>query len=247
MTQAKAVIETIERQGGIATLNQIYHHIFEVKDCKWGSKTPLNSIRYYVRHTPDIYRVKPGLYALESHRHKLEQLGIFVQNEKNKDSEEVKKFNHSYYQGLLLEIGNLYNYSTYIPEQDKSKKFLTKPLGSIRSLDSIPHFSYDNLVKRSSTIDVIWFNDNKMPHSFFEVEHSTDIYNSLLKFNDLQDFHVRMIIVADERRKQEFLNKISITAFQTLQKEKRVSFLSYESLEKQYEQNIQRTKFDFIL
>lgn len=36
-----------------------------------------------------------------------------------------------------------------------------------------------------------------MPHSFFEIEHSTDIQNSLLKFNDLQDFYVRMVIVAD--------------------------------------------------
>ena len=247
MTQSNAIIETIDRLGGVATLNQIYQHIFEIKDCKWGSKTPLNSIRYYVRHTDGIYRIKPGLYALESHRQTLERSGIIVQDEKNKDSDEVKQFNHSYYQGLLLEIGNLHNYSTFVPEQDKGKMFLTKPLGSVRSLQAIPRFSYDRLVKRSSTIDVIWFNENQMPHSFFEVEHSTDIKNSLLKFYDLQDFYVRMVIVADEKRRQEFLNILSFDAFHRLKKEKRVAFLSYESLEKQYEQDLQRVDLEFLL
>jgi putative heme iron utilization protein len=33
MTQAQAVIETIEKLGGIATLTQINQKIFEVKDC----------------------------------------------------------------------------------------------------------------------------------------------------------------------------------------------------------------------
>ena len=35
MTQAKAVMETIEKLGGIATLNQINQHIFEIEDCVW--------------------------------------------------------------------------------------------------------------------------------------------------------------------------------------------------------------------
>jgi hypothetical protein len=35
MTQAQAVIETIEKLGGIATLNQINQNVFEVKDCEW--------------------------------------------------------------------------------------------------------------------------------------------------------------------------------------------------------------------
>ena len=34
MTQAQAVIETIEMLGGIATLNQINQHIFEITDCQ---------------------------------------------------------------------------------------------------------------------------------------------------------------------------------------------------------------------
>jgi short-subunit dehydrogenase involved in D-alanine esterification of teichoic acids len=47
-----------------------------------------------------------------------------------------------------------------------------------------------------------------MPKSLFEVEHSTDFQNSLIKFSDLQDFYTRMIIVADDNRKREFMQKM---------------------------------------
>ena len=199
MTQPQAVIETIEMLGGVATLNQINQHVFEITDCQWGSKTPFASIRRIVRHTNGIYRIKPGLYALESHRKELENNGIIVQNEHNQDSEIVQTFNHAYYQGILLEMGKMHHLDTFVPDQDKNKQFLNQELlGNLRTIQSIPEYTYPRLVKRSSTVDVIWFNDRQMPHSFFEVEHSTDIQNSLLKFIDLQDFAARMVIVADE-------------------------------------------------
>lgn len=248
MTQNQAVIETIEMLGGIATLNQINQHVFEITDCQWGSKTPFASIRRIVRQTNGIYRIKPGLYALESHRQELEGNGILVQNEHNQDSEIVKTFNHAYYQGLLLEMGKMRHLDTFVPDQDKHKQFLNQAeLGALRTIQELPEYSYPQLVKRSSTIDVIWFNDRHMPHSFFEVEHSTDIQNSLLKFNDLQDFAARMVIVADEKRHHEFISKMGYAAFRQLANNKRVAFLSYESLGKQYEQEFEKQKFEFVI
>ena len=247
MTQAQAVIETIDKLGGIATLNQINQHVFEVEDCLWKTKTPFASVRRIVQQTKGIYKIKPGLYALETHRKQLEQDGITVQTEKNKNSEEVKAFNHSYYQGLLLEIGRMRHLDTFVPNQDKNKMFIKTPLGEIRTLQTIPQYSYTDLVERSSTIDVIWFNDHRMPHSFYEIEHSTDIQNSLLKFNDLKDFSARMVIVADEKRHAEFGSKMNYVAFNVLRENKRVAFLSYESLDKQYEQELQKQQMEFIL
>ena len=247
MTQAQAVIETIDKLGGIATLNQINQHVFEVEDCLWKTKTPFASVRRIVQQTKGIYKIKPGLYALETHRKQLEQDGITVQTEKNKNSEEVKAFNHSYYQGLLLEIGRMRHLDTFVPNQDKNKMFIKTPLGEIRTLQAIPQYSYADLVERSSTIDVIWFNDHRMPHSFYEIEHSTDIQNSLLKFNDLKDFSARMVIVADEKRHAEFGSKMNYAAFNALRENKRVAFLSYESLDKQYEQELQKQQMDFIV
>lgn len=137
---------------------------------------------------------------------------------------------------------------TFIPNQDKNKKFYDgRTLHELSTLNDQPHYSYPKLINRSATIDTIWFNERRMPHSFFEIEHSTDIQNSLLKFNDLQDFYVRMTIVADIKRKSEFETKMSFHAFDELRKYKRVSFLSYEELVKQYEIELEKQTFSFII
>ena len=86
-----------------------------------------------------------------------------------------------------------------------------------------------------------------MPHSFFEIEHTTDIQNSLLKFNDLQDFYTRMIIVSDKHRKNEFETKLNYSFFNEIAKNKRVVFLDYDSLIKQYEKTIEETTYGVIL
>lgn len=112
---------------------------------------------------------------------------------------------------------------TFVPNQDKNKYFIKTPLGEIRTLQSILQYLYADLVDRSSTIDVIWFNEHKMPHSFYKIEHSTDIQNSLLKFNDLRDFSARMVIVADEKRYSEFSSKMNYVAFNELRENKRVA------------------------
>ena len=239
MKQYEAVIQTLEKLGGVATLGQLNQEVFKIKDCEWKTKTPFASIRRIVQDNENIYKIKPGLWALKSYQKELEQKGIVVETENNKDSKEVIEFNHSYYQGLLVSIGNLKKLGTFVPNQDKNKKFLHEKLGDLRSLQELPKYSYDSLVSRSSTIDVIWFNKRNMPDSFFEVEHSTDIQNSLMKFYDLQYFYTRMFIVADEKRHEEYDKKLSYNSFSKMKNDKRVDFLSYDELERQYRQTIE--------
>ncbi len=247
MTQKEAVEQTLERLGGIATLAQLYKETFEIKECVWKTKTPFASIRQIVQLDKNIYKIKPGLYALKSHQKELEGLGILVQTEKNKDSQEIQQFNHSYYQGLLLTIGNMRKMQTFVPNQDKNKLYAKQKLGDIRTLQEIPNFSFDNIVQRISTVDVIWFNQRNMPDSLFEVEHSTDIQNSLLKFNDLQDFYTRMVIVADEHRHEEYKKKLDYSSFENLKQKGRVKFLNYADLEKQYKQELEKQELSFVL
>lgn len=242
MKQYEAVIETLERLGGIATLGKLNQEVFKIKDCQWNTKTPFASIRRIVQVRKEIYRIKPGLWALTSHRQELEARGILADNETGGASEAAKEFNHSYYQGILLEIGNCRGMQTFVPEQDKNKRFAGATLKEVRSLDALPVFSYPELVHRSASIDVIWFNERKMPSHFFEVEHSTDIQNSLLKFFDLQDFYCRMYIVADKRRKEEYERKIHYQAFKPLVENNRVQFLDYETLNKQYMLTVENKK-----
>ncbi|MFZ4797313.1 MAG: hypothetical protein ACOYMA_07435 [Bacteroidia bacterium] len=247
MKQNEAVILTLEKLGGVATLGQLNQEVFKITDCEWKTKTPFASVRRIVQLDKNIYKIKPGLYGLTKFKKQNENKGIIQETDTNKNSKEILEFNHSYFQGLLITIGNLKGLKTFIPNQDKNRLFLNEKLADIRTLNEIPHYSYSKLVQRSSTIDVIWFNEREMPHSFFEVEHSTDIQNSLLKFNDLQDFYSRMVIVADKKRKDEYLNKIKYSSFSNLHKQNRVSFMDYEALNKQYETIIEQQNYEFVL
>lgn len=149
------------------------------------------------------------------------------------ETRSVERFSHSYYQGIIVEIGNMKNYTTYVPAQDQNQKFLEKSLKDICSTVHIPNFSFENINNRAKTVDVIWFNERNMPNSFFEVEHSTDIQNSVVKFCDLQDFSSRFFIVAPENRHEQFEKVMDRTVFRDIKK--RVVFCSYENINAQYE------------
>lgn len=237
MKQHEAVILALEELGGLATLGELYQKALKVPNCEWTTKTPFASIRRIVQLRKEIYKIKPGLYGLVAKKAENEAKGAIAETAKNKYTENVTEFNHTYYQGLLLQVGNLRLHRTWCPNQDKNRLFLGRPLGGFRTLPVLPNFSYEHLTQRSSTIDVIWFNQREMPHTFFEVEHSTDIQNSLLKFNDLQDFAARMLIVSDAQREKEYRQKIKYSSFRDIAE--RVKFLAYDSLAKQHEHAVE--------
>lgn len=218
MKQYEQVIDVMKQNGGFATLGFLNHN---VDVSKWSSKTPFASIRRIVQDERHFFKIKPGLWALKEYGHKvLEQFELENTPEKEQD------FSHSYFQGLLVEIGNLKGYDTYIPPQDKNKLFLDKKLGVLSTIDSIFDFTYPNIINRAKTVDVIWFNERSFPNSFFEVEHTTDIQNSLLKFNDLRDFYSKFYILSAMERKREFEQKISYSSFKEIKN--RVKFIDYE-------------------
>ncbi|MDO4309108.1 MAG: hypothetical protein Q4C43_00035 [Prevotella sp.] len=220
-TQEHQVIEALRREGGFATLRRLN----EVMDfSSWKTKTPEATVRRLVQISKEIFRIQPGLWALEEAREQV--LRKFALKAGNKQSEE--QFSHGYYQGLLVEIGKYKNKTTYIPAQDKNRLFLDKRLGDITDTVRLPQFTYDNLLRKAKTVDVIWFNEREMPSDFYEVEHTTDIKNSLSKFYELQDFFAGFYIVADISRKKEFEDKIHVSMFKSI--ENRVRFLNYEQI-----------------
>ena len=68
MKQYEAVIETLKRLGGCATFGQLNQEVFKIKDCIWNTKTPFASIRRIVQDRKEIFRIRPGLWALEEYR-----------------------------------------------------------------------------------------------------------------------------------------------------------------------------------
>lgn len=130
------------------------------------------------------------------------------------------------YQGLLVEIGKLRKKTTYVPAQDKNRLFIDKRLGDVADDTDMPPFTYERLLRKARTIDVVWFNERMMPADFFEVEHTTDFKNSLFKFNELQDFNASFNIVADKSRKREFEDKAHSDTYKAIAS--RVRFIDYE-------------------
>lgn len=159
-TQEKQVIEVLRQEGGYATLKRLN----EIMDFStWKTKTPEASVRRIVQVSNHIFRIQPGLWALKEMRE--EVLKHLELKEGNKKSEEI--FTHSYYQGLLVEIGKFWKQNTYIPAQDKNRKFIDHCLGEITDTTTLPNFTYDNLLRKAKTVDVIWFNERNMPSNFY--------------------------------------------------------------------------------
>ena len=223
ISQHEQVIDVMFDNGGYATLGYLYNKV-NVSD--WKTKTPFKSINRIVQDERFFFKIKPGLWALKSMQNEVLKV-LSIEKGGVKKNEE---FNHSYFQGLLIEIGNIKGFSTFVPNQDKNRLFLNKPLGQISTIENIYEFSYEFFVKRARTIDVIWFNEKNMPTSFFEIEHSTDIYNSLIKFSDLKDFYSNFCIVADNVRKREYESKMDANVFKQMRN--RITFMSYEELSK---------------
>lgn len=226
ISQAEQVIEAMRNEGGYATLRRLN----EIVDFStWRTKTPEASVRRIVQETNGIFRIQPGLWALEEMRD--EVLQKFDLKVNDKSSEE--QFSHGYYQGLLVEIGKYNEKTTYVPAQDKNRKFLGQPLIELSDTTKLPDFTYENLKRKASTVDVIWFNERMMPSHFYEVEHTTDIKNSLSKFYELQDFHAGFFIVAESRRRKEFEDKIDSSIYDSIKE--RVMFLDYNRVVSMYE------------
>lgn len=225
-TQEAQVVEKMRNEGGFATLRRL-NEIMDFSD--WKTKTPEASVRRIVQQSRLFFKIQPGLWALEESKEDI--LKHFEIKETDKQSEE--KFSHAYYQGLLVEIGKIREQTTYIPAQDKGKKFLHSSLGETADTTDIPQFSYEKLLSKARTVDVIWFNKRMMPSNFYEIEHTTDIKNSLSKFYELQDFHADFYIVADNRRRKEFDDKLSASIFAPIAN--RVGFIDYNRVVRMHE------------
>ncbi len=223
MKQYEAVIEAMKQNGGYATLGQLYQDALKVPNCEWKTKTPFASIRRIVQTRDEIFKIRAGLWALESEREKV--MGVFSED---KSAPKAREYTHSFYQGLVTEIGNLKGFQTFVPAQDKNKPFAQKKLSDLATLSQFHQFTYKEVLRQARTVDVTWFNERRYPSSFFEIEHSTDIHRSLLKFVELRDFRVNFYIVADTHRKAEYEDKLSLSAFKPIKKY--VKFLNYDDV-----------------
>ena len=228
MSQKDQVIEALARNGGYATFSELNR----IVDCSgWGTKTPFASIRRIVQTNPgDFYRIRPGQWGLVSKKDEIERYRL-----KDGDNNDT----HGYYQGVIVELGNLKEdlgeisnkqkpVDTYVPPQDKNRRYSHARLGDIVTMSDIVPFTGEKILRRAKTVDVIWFNMRNMPIAFFEIEHSTDMQNSLDKYIELQDFHAKFYIVSDEANHRRFDDFMKYSRYDEIKS--RVKFMAYDRL-----------------
>lgn len=226
MKQKEYVMQAMEKNGGYATLRELNGSI---DFSEWGTKTPYASVRRIVQTNKEFFRIQSGLWGLADRKQDvLRKLNICEEDKKT-----IIDFTHGYIQGIITEIGNFKKYTTYVPPQDKNRKFLENKLCDVASISEIYNFTYPEILKYAKTVDVIWFNERKLPNAFYEVEHTTDIKNSLDKFYELQDYRAKFYIVAAQERKRQYEDIISKSIYREIKNI--VNFVSYETVIKQYE------------
>ena len=228
--QKHDVIDALSRQGNVATLTQLY---YATDISSWKTKTPFASIRRILQTNAEFFKIQPGLWGLSDYKKEiLEKFSI-----KNNRISGSNEFTHTYYQGIIAEIGNSRNFKTFVPAQDKNRLFVNRKLSEVATTDKCD-FTYPEIVRFAKTVDVIWFNERNLPNSFFEVEHSTDFKNSINKFYELQDFRAKFWIAGKEERRRQFEDVINASIYCPIKK--LVSFVDYENLVKQYEKEMSR-------
>ncbi len=224
-TQVDAVVEAMERNGGFATLRYLYDN---VRVATWKTKTPQATMRRIVQTSGEFFRIKPGLWALESWRSRLPASVLSLAREPDQGARIEGGFSHSYYQGLAVELGNLRGNETFVPAQDSGRPFLERKLKDVATRTTLPQFTYRRVLDIIRSIDVIWFNRRGFPSAAIEVEYTTDFRGAFMKFHELVDFRTAMIAIADSPRRRQFDDVLGRDVFKELHG--RVAFMSFDEL-----------------
>ena len=247
ISYSDAIALVIKNNAGIATTQQIVDQVSKFRTLT--GKTPEASIKAEVGRSRRFAKIGAGVWALAKDEKKFENIdtGLF-QKDLKKISEQETQFDkkevdlsadrlHPKIQGMLLEIGNVNGFQTYTP--NKNWVFDNKPLNKLATLDNIPEFTYNRIIKAVKHIDVLWFTNDEDPFPAFawEVETSTNFRDGLIKFTELQFFKTQFYFLASENRINKFQEEIKRPIFKGIKKS--CDFYSIEKVKKSYQATLE--------
>ena len=136
---------------------------------------------------------------------------------------------HDEAEGVLLELGNLLGFETYLSARDRTKPYKNKTLGAIATLQEVPEFTFRSTLEVVREIDVIWFEPDGFPEYCFEVEHTTNVRDGLLRLYQISPLKgVKFFIIAPSENFPKFRVETSRKPFAEI--EDRYHFKSYQDL-----------------
>lgn len=219
---------------GIASLNFLYEQAPRHRKLPSGDwQKTLRGVLYREVNRGRFKKIGLGVYALSSYQQ--DEAGAYSFALKNRPVNEylkdIKDY-HSTIEGMLIEIGNFFEFTTYT--SDLNKSFDGKKLKELCGAINIPDFTYPELKTIVSKCDTIWFTKSRLlfPKYIFEVETTTDFTNSMIKMYQLLNFEARFFLVGSEERKNIFTNRLTKEPF--AREANRFSFRSFEDVGQLY-------------
>ncbi len=220
---------------GVASLEQLYQqaprHRHSLPAGDW-QKT-LRGVLYREVRRGRFVKVGLGVYALPDHA--IDDSTAYAHALKGKSVDaylnQIEDI-HSAMEGMLIEIGNYLEYQTYT--SDRNCSFDGKRLGDLCHLQGVPPFTYPELQQKAARCDVIWFGRGQRPFPKFiyEVEATTSFVNSMHKMYQLRDIDTRFVLVAPERRRAQFEQRLQDEPFAEVRH--RYAFRSFEQVARFY-------------
>ena len=239
MTKVDAIEKVMIDNGGSATLQVIYDNIEKYYPTAKVSKDWSAGIRGVLyRELAQGKRFKKiglSIYAVTDYQ----------EEAKPERSDKVRM--HSFIEGLCLELGNVNEYLTYTADPSACYRD-NLHLSDIASLQSLPEFSYSEIVHEARHIDVIWLNKKGLsfPKKIFEVVDSIGTLNGAFNRSlQLSNFMTDFYIVAPEKHHEKFLQTINLEIYQA-QKE-RFKFINYDDMMELYDSALRNRQLEMKL
>lgn len=145
--------------------------------------------------------------------------------------ESLKIETHEDAEYFMLKLGEMLGYITYTC--DKKAKLNDVELGEVAMLKDLPAFAGERDMGFARYIDVIWFDTDENPQYCIEVEHTTNVVNSLTKLHQLGHFRVSFLVVASNDKRSKFESEMSKAPYRS--EKDRYHFISYDELISLYE------------
>ena len=242
MTKIDAIKAVMADNGGVAGWDAIYadfpkHYSNAGQSTDW--RAGVRGVLYReIKRGENFKKVGLGLFAL-----------IDYQEEQPPQKTDKVRM-HSFIEGICVELGNFKDFLTYTADPSVVFKDNIK-LKQLATLQTLPDFTYPEIVAEAKRIDVVWVNKTgfRFPCRVFEVVDSANtMANALNRSLQLLNFRTEHYIVAPQQHKEKFERKIALAPYNA--SPEKFKFVSYDKIIGLYENAVKTAEaekeiFDF--
>jgi len=236
MTKVEAIEKVMKDNGGAASLEIIYDNICKyyptAKDSREWEAGIRGVLYRELRNNRRFKKIGLSIYAVSDYQ----------EEQKPRQSDKIRM--HSYIEGICLELGNINGYLTYTADPSAMYRDNLR-LCDFATIQEIPDFSYEEIIREAKYIDVIWFNRKGyvFPRRVFEVVDSVGTLSGAFNRSlQLKNFVTDFVIVAPEKHRVKFNQTIDLEVY--LPQKERFTFVNYDEIMELYETTIKKNKLE---